>query len=156
MSSKPKSGSNEPVSRYEATAMGRLKSYGLRLTKPRIQVIERLAKTENPVTANDIYEGIVADGRRIDLVSVYRILNALHELGLVHHIGLVNAYMPCQLEGEHSHSSKHFVCESCEKIIELPSDDNIDSQIKEELAGDGYEVDTVKIEILGKCQSCNK
>ena len=108
------------------------------------------------MTANDIYEGIVADGRRIDLVSVYRILNALHELGLVHHIGLVNAYMPCQLEGEHSHSSKHFVCESCEKIIELPSDDNIDSQIKEELSGEGYDVSTVKIEISGKCRSCKK
>ena len=154
MSSKAKSAGQEHSERYVSVAVGRLKSYGLRVTKPRLRVIQRLSETDHPVSTNDIYEGILADGGKIDMVSVYRILSALHELGLVHHVGVVNAYMPCQLDDEHSHSSKHFVCENCGRITEMPLDPALVQSIEEELSEQGYSADTVKLEVLGLCPGC--
>jgi len=53
---------------------------GLRLTRPRALVWQILAKNNQPQSAREVHARL---GRRADLVSVYRSLQAFEKLGLV-------------------------------------------------------------------------
>lgn len=69
---------------YEERAIERLREKGYRITMPRIQVIRALAwANEKPLSAYGIYDAITAANGKIDVVSVYRILETLVEVGLI-------------------------------------------------------------------------
>lgn len=140
---------------YEARALARLKAKGLRVTMPRLQVIRALAESDRPLNANAIYDRINAAGGRIDLVSVYRILTALADSGLVHRIGIVDGYLACCEPDEHPAATEHIVCESCGKAWEvavpLPTQAAADQQTQ----ALGFQPSTVKVEILGLCRECS-
>lgn len=62
-------------------ACARLKAAGLRITQPRIAIIDALIKRGQPTTIEQIHEDL-ADGS-CDLVTVYRCLSAFEDIGLV-------------------------------------------------------------------------
>ncbi|MDR1282858.1 MAG: transcriptional repressor [Opitutaceae bacterium] len=66
--------------RLEA-ACQRLKKSGLRITQPRIAIINVLMQHEVPVSIEQIFEELDRDS--CDLVTVYRCLGAFEEIGLV-------------------------------------------------------------------------
>src|SRR5205085_7033977 len=80
---------------YEEHSLKELRAAGYRITMPRVQVIRALADTKKALSAYAIHEKIISGGGKIDVVSVYRILSTLQEVGLMHHIGVVDGYFPC-------------------------------------------------------------
>jgi Fur family ferric uptake transcriptional regulator len=62
-------------------ACARLKSAGLRITQPRIAILEALIKRSLPASIEQIHNDL--PGTACDLVTVYRCLAAFEELGLV-------------------------------------------------------------------------
>ncbi len=121
---------------------------------PRLQVIRTLADTRRALTAHDIHRAITSAGDRIDVVSVYRILATLSELGLVHHIGIVDGYRACSMSDDHSHEEEHFVCASCGEVTELPVSATELSSTRDRLKAIGHEADSIKIEVQGTCSNC--
>jgi len=62
-------------------ACSRLKSAGLRITQPRIAILNALIKRSEPATIEQIHMGLKDSA--CDLVTVYRCLAAFEDLGLV-------------------------------------------------------------------------
>lgn len=62
-------------------ACARLKSAGLRITQPRIAILDALIKRSLPASIEQIHGDLA--GSSCDLVTVYRCLAAFEELGLV-------------------------------------------------------------------------
>lgn len=80
---------------------------------------------------------------------MYRILSTMSELGLIHHIGLVDGYVACGMDGQHPEQVEHLVCEVCGEVQELTS-----KYRAPKAARSGFKSASVKVEVLGTCRSC--
>jgi Fe2+ or Zn2+ uptake regulation protein len=141
--------------RFEEHVMAGLREAGLRITMTRIQVIRELAMSHRALTVTDIHRGILAAGGRIDIVSVYRILTTLQELGMVHRIGIVDGYLACRESGDHGEAQEHFVCSACGCVAERMVDSSAMETFQAQSQDMGFTIETVKVEILGTCSHCH-
>ena len=66
-------------------AMSVVRRGGLRLTSARRLVLEALLAAREPISAEDIADGLGGRLTQSDIASVYRNLETLGELGLVRH-----------------------------------------------------------------------
>jgi Fur family ferric uptake transcriptional regulator len=73
---------------HSIPAITRLKEAGHRITKPRRALIEVMRKLKGPAAPEEICEKLKARGESIDLVTVYRNMEALERLGLVRRVFL--------------------------------------------------------------------
>lgn len=73
--------SAQPTSNALEQACSRLKAAGLRITQPRIAILNALIKRSEPATIEQIHLDLKDSA--CDLVTVYRCLAAFEELGLV-------------------------------------------------------------------------
>ncbi len=97
-----------------------LKIHKFRITKPRLFVIELLSKASIPLSAQKIHEELKLMQKSLDLVSVYRILEMLHEQGLVHRDTETNNYFSC-LHCDTCPDNTHIFlkCEDCKQVREV-------------------------------------
>lgn len=150
-------GSNSPSSPQEAfqdRAIAELRANGLRITKPRVEVVKTLAESAEALSPYAIHARIKAAGGQIDVVSVYRILETLEALDLVHHVGLAEGYRACGLDHSHANHSQHVVCRDCRKVVEIDLSDPVVSQSISSAAKVGFHDAQVKLEILATCDDC--
>ena len=98
-----------------------LKGSVARITKPRLAVINCLANANGPLSAREIYEIISKnkDLGSIDQVSVYRILEAISKLELIHQVFPSGGYLACFHSAWESMLHVLIRCSSCEEIKEL-------------------------------------
>ncbi len=75
------SASAQPTGTALEQACARLKAAGLRITQPRISILNALIKRSEPATIEQIHLDLKDSA--CDLVTVYRCLAAFEELGLV-------------------------------------------------------------------------
>jgi Fur family zinc uptake transcriptional regulator len=145
---------------YRAHALARLKEAGFRITTPRRRVIDLLADSVEPVSAYEMRDQLEARGERIDIVSVYRIIECLEQTGLVHrvlstgkvHRCVIEAHEPCGLpQPDHCHHS--LVCRTCGRIEELHCPD-IGSLLAREAATLGFALENHRLELGGLCKGC--
>lgn len=102
-----------------------LRSAGGRMTRPRLAVVECLANSTKPLSAQEIFERLnTGSGKlKVDRVSVYRILEALASKGLVHLVGASGKFLACF----HSQcrAGQHIIllCSICSvaREVDLPS-----------------------------------
>lgn len=134
---------------YEEHALRELRTAGYRITMPRVQVIRALADTKKALSAYAIHEKIISGGGKIDVVSVYRILSTLQEVGLIHHIGVVDGYFPCRMENCHGKRSEVMVCDETGDVMELRLPQAVVDAIEEQAKENGFETSTIKVEITG-------
>ncbi|HRF58603.1 MAG TPA: Fur family transcriptional regulator [Fimbriimonadaceae bacterium] len=146
----------EDVRAFEERAIHRLRAEGFRITMPRVQVIRTLAQSNEALSAYGIHERILANGGRIDVVSVYRILATLNEVGLIHHIGVVDGYLACRLGGEHVHQTEHLVCSDCGNVQEVEVPAAALSAAEAQISQMGFDPSVIKIEVVGRCNQCSK
>ncbi len=139
---------------FEAVAIKRLQQAGHRITVPRVQVARILSRADRPLTAYGVHQEIVANGGRADVVTVYRVLGTLVELGLVHHIGVVDGYMACSLNESHEEDTEHVVCTSCGRVTELPLPHEVAERTAAQLNELGYSHAQTRVEILAVCPAC--
>jgi Fur family ferric uptake transcriptional regulator len=92
-------------------ALGTMRARGLRVSAARRLVLEALFASESPLTAEDIAGGLTGRLPASDLASVYRNLETLEALGLVHHVHVGHGPGRYALAGRHDDA--HVVCESC-------------------------------------------
>lgn len=130
-----------------------LRRAGLRTGVARNTVIDYLASRDCCVSAQELHDGLRAEGHSIGIASVYRVLDQLTELRLVHRVDLsdgVARFEPALPDGEHHH---HLVCGSCGKVE--PFDDAPLERALTRVAGDrGYELDQHDVVLHGSCGDC--
>jgi Fe2+ or Zn2+ uptake regulation protein len=127
---------------------------GLEDTDHRRAVLQAVAEAEGPVTAAEVGRA-VGVGRRLNRVTLYRILDLLAGRGLVRrHSGPDRVFRYCRpgfgaSEGAHCHA----YCEQCGtcRCVELPEGWRPPSG---KLEADGFEVDHVELRLEGVCPAC--
>jgi Fe2+ or Zn2+ uptake regulation protein len=142
--------SPEEAKTYEEHALQILRNSGYRITMPRVQVIRALGDTNRALSAYAIHEKIISGGGKIDVVSVYRILSTLQEVGLIHHIGVVDGYFPCRMQDCLGKRSEVLVCETSGTVHELRLPEEVIRVLEAQSREAGYEAISIKVEITGQ------
>lgn len=116
---------NNQVVSYRDLCIEALRRSGCRITNARIAVIECIAKSNKPLSAPDIFDKLKKSHRAsaneplLDKVSVYRVLDALLDLNLVHRVAPTGEYLACNhLQCLNVH---HVIlrCTECNKVEEI-------------------------------------
>jgi Fur family transcriptional regulator, ferric uptake regulator len=134
-------------------ALAELRAAGYRRGLARRRVIEYLDGQECCVGAQEIHRALRAQGERVGLASVYRVLDVLAEKRLVQRLDLgdgVARFEPVREAEEHHH---HIVCDDCGKI-EVFADERLERVIRDVEASSGYEVAGHDVVLRGACSSC--
>ncbi|WP_163937114.1 ferric iron uptake transcriptional regulator [Paraferrimonas sp. SM1919] len=108
-----------------------LKKAGLKITLPRVKILELLQQPENQhISAEDLYKILLETGEEIGLATVYRVLNQFDDAGIVtrHHFESGKAVFELASNDHHD----HLVCLDCGEVIEF-EDDTIE-RIQHEIA----------------------
>ncbi len=100
-------------------ATSRLKSAGLRITQPRIAILESMIKSGQPATIEQIHGDLSADS--CDLVTVYRCLAVFEQLGLVRRSFFHNGTSLYELNLAGT-SRYHVICKSSNRVDEIDAE----------------------------------
>ncbi len=127
-----------------------LREAGYKLTQPRLAVLSVLENHDGHLSPHDIYRLGRKIYKRLGLVTVYRTLEILDELGVarrVHTQGQCHGYA-------RAGGDRHYVvCRRCDRIIEFPCEglDQLIANVRKET---GYAIDEHLLELTGLCPQC--
>jgi Fur family ferric uptake transcriptional regulator len=130
-----------------------LNAGGHRNGSARRAVVELLGRQDCCLTAQEIFDGLRAEGRPVGIASVYRVLDLLGEKGLVQRIEVgagIARYEPVHASGDHHH---HLVCDDCGKV-EAFSDPQLESALLKVEGRTGYSVAGHDVVLRGSCRDC--
>lgn len=96
-----------------------LRAAGRRMTRTRKAVLGLLEYTHQPLSASEIYSQLQENHVSIDLVTVYRTVNVLKELGLVVQLDLHQEGQSRYELKEGRQHHHHIQCRMCGKIVDL-------------------------------------
>lgn len=95
-----------------------LKKAGLKVTLPRIKILEMLQQPTNQhISAEDVYKKLIDQGEEIGLATVYRVLNQFDDAGIVTRHHFEGGKSVFELSSQEHHD--HLVCLDCGKVIEF-------------------------------------
>lgn len=129
-----------------------LKAGGKKLTKARKAILAVLEQNALPITVAEVHAGLAKAGTDVDLVTVYRNLAMLQELGLVSAVGFQEGQMRYEVVHGRAHHH-HIQCRGCGKIIDLmlcPLK-KLTKLIEEQTK---FAVDGHALEFFGWCPQC--
>ena len=130
----------------------RLSTAGCRVTVPRRAVVQALRGVDAPVSPQEILERAQSQGHRLGLVTVYRTLSLLMDLGLVRRVHMddgCHAYFPAS--PGHTHV---VVCQDCGRAVEFPGGDDLAALQERVEASTGYHVGDHLLQLEGLCPQC--
>jgi Fur family zinc uptake transcriptional regulator len=113
-------------------------------------VLGALKTSDQPLSAYDILERVRNSGIRAPM-QVYRSLERLESLGMVHRIEALNAFVACS-ETAHGHKPGFVICRDCGMVKEF--EDGRLGDIVNHAAGKGFAVEEISVEVLGHCGDC--
>ena len=124
---------------------------GVRLTGPRRELAALIARRQGHFIAADLLADAEQRSLGIGRATVFRLLELLADQNLVERVDLPDgrhAYVPC--EPSHHH---HLVCVSCGAISEV-DDCGIDAVTAEAARRSGFEIQSHRLELFGRCPRC--
>jgi Fur family transcriptional regulator, zinc uptake regulator len=125
---------------------------GTRLTDPRRRVLSLLANAKTPMKAYDLIAKAGADGGAVKPPTVYRALEFLCQIGIIHRIEQDATYVACSHVG-HGHLAALFVCDTCHGVTEVHVD-NMEGQLIVAAKKTGFTLAHLVIEGRGQCLTC--
>lgn len=132
-------------------AEARCAESGERLTAARRTVLSRLLEAGQPAKAYDLMMDFGSAGETAKPPTVYRALEFLARMGLVHRIESLNAYVACRL-GESRHSAGFLICDCCGATREI--EPLAAETVRGAAAASGYVLTGVTVEAHGLCADC--
>lgn len=139
---------------WEGDAIETLAAAGHRSGGARTAVVELLAKQDCCLSAQQIFDRLRRSDREVGIASVYRALELLEELELVHRLEIGEGgarYEPALPGGEHHH---HLICDDCGEVTAF-EDAKLEEAI-ERLSGRlKRPVSTHDVVLHGRCRGCS-
>jgi len=142
-----------PAVGWGAHARSELARTGHRAGGAREQVLSLLELQHCCLSAQEIHDRLRADtGRTPGLASVYRALEVLTSLRLVHRLDVDGSacFEPADPSGEHHH---HAICERCGKRDAF-EDPDLERRIDGVAARLGYDIGGHDVVLRGLCPAC--
>ncbi len=135
---------------YRDRALRLLRQHHCRITTPRLTVIDTLSRLDRPVTAYELHHKIQTSGGRLDVVSIYRILDTLRQCGLIYCVPSKNAYLPVFLETASDRLAELVLHEDTENVTELRIPPSILSELEGQAKELGIAITSIKIELRAR------
>ena len=129
-----------------------LRQRDYKITRQRRTIIGAIIDTREHLTPNAIYERVRLEHPSIGLVTIYRTLEMLTELGLIcetHAGGSCRSYLMRRPSGHHH----HLICSDCGKVIDFTNCDlgELESRLAAETR---FKINGHLLEFLGQCREC--
>lgn len=130
-----------------------LKKAGLKVTLPRLKILEILAKAEpHHMSAEDVYKTLLESGDDVGLATVYRVLTQFESAGLVKRHNFEGDHAVYEIEqGEHH---DHLVCVKCGRVDEF-IDEVIESRQEVIAKQSDFKMTDHSLTIYGICKRCH-
>ena len=151
--SRPSANAAPLAPKWRELAEARCAETGERLTPARLAVYAELLACDRPLSAYELIALLERrQERKIAPLTVYRHLNFLMGIGVVHRLQSAQSYLPCE-HPDHPHDSQFLLCSSCGHVDEVESRgiETMLSQIADER---GFRPDHTVVEIKGVCGAC--
>jgi Fur family ferric uptake transcriptional regulator len=129
-----------------------IKNAGLKITAPRIKILEILEKSQNKhLTADDIYKELLLNNTEVGVATIYRVLTQFEQVGIVNKLNFENNQAIFELSDAQHHD--HIVCTNCGKIEEF--NDNTIEKCQEKIADKfGFKLTDHSLYLYGLCKDC--
>lgn len=132
-----------------------LKENGYRLTAPRQAVVETIASSQQILSPMDVYERARRQYPRLGLVTVYRTMEKLEELGCLQRV-----HLPTSCQGFVPAATGHqhlLICEQCGMAIYFSGDsEKMDTLIEDVAENSGYTIRDHWLQLFGLCENCRR
>jgi Fur family ferric uptake transcriptional regulator len=128
-----------------------LRRAGYRLTQPRLAVLQVLQENNGYLSPAEICERGRALYPSLGLVTVYRTLETLNELGLARRVhGQGNCHGYARANSARGH---YLLCHQCGQVTEFPCE-GMEGLIKAVQQQSGFAVEKHLLEMVGLCPTC--
>jgi Fur family ferric uptake transcriptional regulator len=139
-----------------------IRGCGLRVTQPRLAVLQVLTRSARPLSHADLIEALAGQG--FDRVTLYRNLNDLADAGIVVRTEVGDRVWRFELRGRvgragedgagsHSGVHPHFTCTDCGSVSCLP--ENIVRITKSLRLPRALREQSVEVSLRGVCDRCS-
>ena len=138
---------------WAETTLASLRAKGHRDSGARRAVVELLGRQHCCLTAQEIFDGLRIEGRRVGIASVYRTLEQLVREGYLQRIDIgagTSRFEPIHADGRHHHP---LVCDDCGKV-EAFADDELERALRKVERRTGYSVAGHDVVLRGACDDC--
>ena len=114
-----------------------LKKAGLKVTLPRLRILEVLEGDSGHLSAEEIYKRLLDAGEEVGLATVYRVLTQFEQAGICIKLNFEEGRAVYEITPSNHHD--HMVCMETGKVIEF-TDDIIEERQKKLAEDEGYEL----------------
>ena len=114
-----------------------LKKARLKVTLPRLRILELLEEDQAHLSAEDIYRKLIDAGEEVGLATVYRVLTQFEQAGICIRHNFEEGHAVYELTPSDHHD--HMVCLDTGDVIEF-TDDVIEERQKILATEHGYEI----------------
>ena len=123
----------------------------LKKTSQRAAIWGALLESKGHPSVEEIRDGLLAEGHRIGLATIYRTIKILLQSGFIRQSRLhgMTRYEPVVNQPNHI----HFICNTCGTTVEFPSR-KVESLIKRATEANGFEERYSRYAIFGTCKVC--
>ena len=137
----------------ERQRVSELRQHGYKLTPQRRAVIRIVTSSNDHLTPTEIHEKIRDTYPGTGLVTIYRTLEILSELGLiceVHAGGSCRSYTMGSQQHHH-----HLICSGCGTVVNFTGYylNELEKNLSKE---SGFRIDSHLLEFVGLCRDCQK
>ncbi|WP_194436620.1 Fur family transcriptional regulator [Vibrio fluminensis] len=137
----------------------RCEAKGKRLTTQRKLVLRALIDANQALSAYELVDYCKQYfGETIQAMSVYRILEFLEEVHLVHKLNMSNKYIVCShiVEGHEQGIPQFLICSKCNKISEKIVAPETITGLQSHARQEGFTVVSPQLEINCVCDKCGQ
>ena len=140
------------MSKLVEQAITLLRKEGFRITEQRKAILEVLAKSESPMSADECFAGLTKV--KCDLVTIYRCLEQFEKTGIVE-LGVREngTRVYCLGHGHEGGHHHHLTCRKCGHAERV--DICMGNELEELARGHGFTNVTHVMEVFGLCPSCS-
>lgn len=130
-----------------------LRSNGYKITRPRKKVLDILDQVDKPLSPYGMQKILQDEGSYLDHVTIYRVLDLLSDLKLVHRVLSVGGFKRCTLHDEEG-CHRYMICRLCGDLQEFA--DKALCDMENEVAGKyGFQAEHHLTEFSGVCSGCS-
>ena len=131
-----------------------LRRHGYKVTPQRRAILTAVMGSQEHLAPADIYERVSREHPGIGLVTIYRTIEILSELGLIceMHVGGSGRSYLVRRPAEHHH---HLICSGCGMVVDFTDCDlgELERRLSRET---DFTIDSHLLEFVGQCRNCRK
>jgi Fur family zinc uptake transcriptional regulator len=125
----------------------------VRLTPAREAILRLLWQSHQPLGAYQLQQQLTkVTDKPVAPPTIYRAIEFLIDLGLVHRIPSLNAFIGCPFPSS-EHSNIFLICKSCKTVAEV-ADNRVNSLLENLSDKANFTLSTQTIELFGLCPNC--